>query len=337
MRSGSTLAVCLLLGLASCRSGGPKEVSPETKLSIYRETALAHYQLARDGTGDDRAELLRAESQAVKGLGIDKKDEQLRLLYGWIQIEKGSTADLMRAEKVFAELAGSKDTRALLGLATAKERLGVVYEQSADAIESGETYTQHKDPAERVAELHADARRSWSEAETGYRAVLAERPKSVKALNGMQRVEALRGNYLASLEWSDRLLAAAGEELSGWEDQLRLGDLNIEQESRLRDMHRDTRELWVSTQLFAAETCRELGRDSAALEHLDSALAADPKRTEAYGRRGQILKDLGRPEEARRAVQDYLRQAGLEYDHPDVRRAYELLAECDRMIAANGR
>jgi tetratricopeptide (TPR) repeat protein len=81
--------------------------------------------------------------------------------------------------------------------------------------------------------------------------------------------------------------------------------------------------------LQASSTAVRIERPEAAIEYLDRLIAVDPDLPEAHGRRAHILIDLHRYEEAIAGIDSYLRLAALPFDHPYVRRAFELRNACE--------
>jgi tetratricopeptide (TPR) repeat protein len=327
LRLAALLPLALAPLTASC--GGSRNevrIDEEAQLQIYRETALAHYE------NDD---LLRAEEQALKGLGIAGEDFQLRLLFAWIKLQKNTVEDLLVAEKVFLAIQDDNeegdDFRVELGLAQTRERLGVIHDRAATEIEAGTRTTTAPDPYARVAELRAQAEDFWRGARTGYERVVARKPGNVKALNGLQRVTALQLDYDASLDWSRNLILVTQQQQAAYEAQLTLGDLELRQEARIRGQIQTMIELQINTHLHAADIFTTQGRPEEALDQLDRALAFTPDLPDAWARRALILKDMGRYEEARRSAEHFLRRSAEPYDHPDVRRAYDLMTECERL------
>ena len=105
-------------------------------------------------------------------------------------------------------------------------------------------------------------------------------------------------------------------------------DITAEDERNLREIVRNTSLLIVETRLHASALLVRLDRKQEAVEELDRVLAIEPGRAEAYSRRATLLKDLGRYAEAIPNIDEFLRLSELEFEHPDIRRAYQLRAEC---------
>jgi len=308
-----------LVLLAAC-SSTPGE-DPEQQLQMHREFALRYF---------DEGDLARAEQQVDKGLEIDEDDRQLLLMKGWIRQRRGTAQDILVAEAIFRELDDDEDFRVELGLGEALERKGVLYREAAEGVSSGERFTESSDPQERAAELTRTAEDCWSEALECYADALALKPGEFQAMNGLQRVHALRGEYEDSLRWAEDLLEGSRAEMEFWRERLRRPELSATEEERLRNLLRGSTDLQSATHLTAATLLVALGRKEDAVRHLDGAGVLEPERAEIQSRRAQLLAELGRPGEAAIAVQAFLRHTELPFEHPDVQRAYDLLSECER-------
>jgi len=316
----STGALAGLLFLSSCGST-PGKPDPKQQLQMHREFALRYF---------DEGDLPRAEQQVDKGLEIEREDRQLLLMKGWIRQRRGQAQDILIAEKIFRDLDDKKDFRVKLGLGEALERKGVLYREASEAVKSGERFTEAKDPATRATELGTTAEDCWSEALECYSQALALKPGEFQAMNGLQRVHALRGEYEESLHWAEELLSGSKSEMEFWRERLRRPELSATEEDRLRNLLRGSTDLQTATHLTAATLLVSLGRKEQALAHLDGAALLDPDKAEIQSRRAQLLAELGRPSEAALAVKTFLRHTELPFEHPDVKRAYDLLSECER-------
>lgn len=317
--------LALLLGLFACQSGGPKEPSKKDRLSMHREFALRYF---------DQGDVQRAEQQVDKGLELAPRDNQLLLMKGWIRQRRGSTQDVFMAESIFRSLLGDKDYRVELGLAEALERKAVLFRETAAAVASGERVTERGDPAARAAELERDAEDALAESKQMYARALEHKPGEFQAMNGLQRVCALQGDLDESLEWANSLLELSGAEVEFWRTQLRRPDLTAEEEARLRELLDGSSRLQVETHMAASTLLMLQGRAEEALAHVDSALVLAPQTAGHHSRRAQILVDLGRPAEASFSLKEFLRLSELPFEHPDVRRAYDLLGACERALQA---
>ncbi|HUR29539.1 MAG TPA: hypothetical protein VM509_15220, partial [Planctomycetota bacterium] len=215
--SAATAACWLALGFfAACQSTGPKPPDPEKMLELHREQALGYYEAGA---------LPQAEDQIRKGLDIEPKDDQLKLMLGWVRQRRGARDDLNVAERVFRDLAPRGDYRALLGLAECLERKGTLYNESADEIANGKRETEAADPKKRAQELYGDAKKYWNEAVSNYEAVLKLRPTEGQAMNGLQRTYSLLNQPENSVLWAEKLLAQSAGDLAFWQKQLKRADL----------------------------------------------------------------------------------------------------------------
>jgi Tfp pilus assembly protein PilF len=324
-RPNLSLVLVLAGLLPGCTSDGPKEVDPQKQIELHRELALRFYDLE---------DLDRAEDQAIKGLEIAPEDVQLRLLLGWVCQRRGKSRDIFAAEKIFRELVPSGDYRATLGLGVALERKGVLYDEAASGVDNGARVTDAPDPKARVAELRRLASEAWTEAEQSYRRVLETKDGEPQAINGLARVTALQKRWDDSLQWNRKLLGQCESELAVWNQQLARPDLTAEEERRLRDLRTKTEKVLLEANQQAAALLHTLGRRDEELAALDQALLHAPDQADIHSRRGQVLAELGRWSEAIASLETFLKLSTLEFEHPDVQHAYELIATCKRNAAA---
>jgi tetratricopeptide (TPR) repeat protein len=315
-----TLTLTALLLLASCSSTDETGLSKTERLNLHREYAMKFFS-----TG----EYAQAERQADLGLDLDRYEPELLLIKGWVHIKRGKTDNVLYAERVFRDLVKNGDYRARIGLGEALERKGVLFWNSADAVESGDRATPASDPAKRAEELRRDAKKMWQESRSQYEQALEKKPDAVQAINGLQRVSALQGDHAAALTWSLQLLELSRSELDYWRAELKRPNLVAAQEEETRRYIAGGEKLVLETHLQASGLLVTLGRKDEALAQLDSALALAPGRAEIYSRRAQLHRDLGYHERARADIEQFLKRSTLELNHPDVQRALDLLSECE--------
>src|SRR5262245_24817085 len=103
------LLAALLVAASGCSSDGPK-VDPKVAHEMHVRTALDHY---------DIGDMDRAIDQAQRALAIDEDDRTMQLLIGWCHLRKGTTRDLLEAERIFIGLEKKypDEKRASLGAA----------------------------------------------------------------------------------------------------------------------------------------------------------------------------------------------------------------------------
>jgi tetratricopeptide (TPR) repeat protein len=331
--------LALLAGLVLLTSGcfltylGPhtvnKKVEPskEQKLELYATTATYLYE---DG------ELDRAQDQAVKALEADPKNRAMRRMIGWIRVRKAGNEDLILAERFFRDLIkeGDENENTALGLAITCERLGKAYDDVARAVENGQREpSKGADPEKSAQELSAKARRYWQESIQICQKILSTGEGNTNAMNALQRVLALNGDYEQSLEWSARLLERTEAELASWRRMLQEKNLQESEEKVFRRNERAALDLQNDTHIFAATLLFRLQRYDEALVHLDHLVADQPEMPQAYSLRGQLRARAGLYEEAIQDLDRYLALSDAPFEHPDVQKAFELRAEAQKHLA----
>lgn len=311
-----------LTSLSSC-SSGPEERDPEELFTLYRESAFYYWQ---------SKDFVRAEAQAQNALAIHPDDLSCNLYLGNIGLLKGTTKDLLAAEQRFRNMKQQDDFRVQLGLGEVLERLGMVYDEAAAAIESGQRTTEAPDPAARVAELHELAAKAWSESVEHFQKVLEGKPNEASAINGLQRVLALEGNLEGALVWTNRMLDLVDVDLSFYRAKLAREGITVEEENDLRDRMNNSLGLAERTYLLGASMLHELGRDEAELEYLSKAAEISPKTPETWSRKAQAEMSLKRYDEAIASLDKFLALTNEPFESASVQRAYELRELCEKEL-----
>lgn len=327
LRAAPVLALLVLLGTPACKHTYQKKVeqTPEQKLELYTTSATYLYE-------DD--DLDGAQEQAVKALEVEPKNRAMRRMVGWIRLRKAGNEDLILAERFFRDLVreGDDNENTQLGLAITCERLGKAYDDVARAIASGERKAEEAGGTD-PRELSAKARDYWQESIAICAKLLEKGEGNTNAMNALQRVHALAGNYDESLAWSARLLERTGQELVTWRRMLQEKDLTDTEESLFRDNERAALDLQRDTHVFAATLLFRLQRHDEALAHLDALVAEAPALPQAYSLRGQVRARVGQYEGAVSDLDRYLALSDAPYEHPDVQRAFALRAEAQKQLA----
>ncbi|MEQ1892385.1 MAG: tetratricopeptide repeat protein [Planctomycetota bacterium] len=327
MKAAAPLLLALL-PLAACKHTYQKEVeaTPEQKLELYTTTATYLYE---DGDLD------KAQDQAVKALEIDPEHRAMRRMIGWIRVRKDGHEDLILAERFFRDLIedGDENDNTRLGLAITCERLGKAYDDVARATRAGEREAPSDTSPEKHAQgLEKSAQNYWKEGVELCDAILIAGEGNTNAMNALQRLEALRGNYDLSLAWSARLLERTGEELATWRRMLEEKDLTESEERLFRKNARAALELENDTHIFAATLLFRLQRYDEGLPHLDAVVAANPELAQAYSLRGQFRARSGEYQGAVEDLDRYLALSEAPFEHPDVQRAFELRAQAAKHL-----
>ncbi|MCC7013628.1 MAG: hypothetical protein IT454_13795 [Planctomycetes bacterium] len=323
MKHLATLFVALA-SLASCRTSEEERIEEQT-LAWHREFAL---RLLDDG------QLANALNQVNLGLEIDSDDERLLLIKSRIHLQRGSAADVNAAEELLREFAGDDNFIACVGLGEALERQGVLRWESAREIESGKRATTAADPARRALDLRDEAQARWSESTQWYESALKIKPDYIQAINGLQRVWALRGDLARSLAASERLLALADKEVEFWRAELARPEIKAEYEAELRRRIQASAKLLTETHMSASTALVALGRSADAMAHLDASVQLEPSRAEIYSRRAQLHLAAGRAREASEDLRQFLKLSTLPIEAPDMVRAFDLLAQCEVALEA---
>lgn len=323
--------VCLATSSLACRHSYQRRVEPtkEQKFELYSTTATYLYE---DGDLD------KAQDQAVKALEVDSKNRAMRRMIGWIRLRKNGHDDLILAERFFRDLSqeGDDNENTRLGLAITCERIGKAYDDVARAIAAGERPPAEGRTPERAAkELTDRARGYWKEAIALCDGILEKGEGNTNAMNALQRIHALTGNYETSLDWSRRLLERTEAELVSWRRMLQEKDLTAREEALFRKNERIAVDLQNDTHLFAATLLFKLLRYDDALVHLDALVASAPGLPQAYSLRGQMRARIGQYEGAVQDLDRYLALSDAPYEHPDVRRAFELRAEAQKQARSD--
>jgi len=110
-------------------------------------------------------------------------------------------------------------------------------------------------------------------------------------------------------------------------------NITAAEEARLRNLLIDNVDIEVRTRLHVSSVLNRLDRPRDAIEHLDRIIELEPDLAEAYSRRAQILQELGEYEQAVNSVNRFLALSTHPFEHPSIRRAYELRTECEFALA----
>lgn len=323
MRKIPLALLCLPLAFG-CSSNEPRKLSDEENLMRYVEHALKYWHM-RD--------LDRCEHQCLKGLGIEPEHERLMLVLGNVYLTKGSTEDILRAKHLFETNPNQEDFRIHLGLGTSSERLAILEEDAADAIASGERYTDH-DPEVRAAELRFSAKQHLATAIEKYLSAEDIHDGELNAVNGLVRCYALNGDFEQSITWSRTLIAVLDN--SNYLRRVELDDAGIQahrEKTLMESINRNTAMI-VKTHFHVASMLRQMDRLEEAVDELGLVIALDPEHAVAFSRRADLFFQLGQYLKSREAVEQFIELEALRpFDDPEIRQAYELKKRCDNALS----
>lgn len=321
------LCAPLLLSVAitaSCSSTGPSADEIERQVEIHTETCAGYLAMA---------EYARAEDQALRGLALEPNEFTLRLYLGRAMLNQDKTEKILRAEQVLDSLPKDEDFRVALSLGEAQERKGIALEQAAEGVLSGERFTNAADPELRAQELSADARAAFDAAHSNYKLAYDLQPNDTEILNGLVRISTLTGNFEDSLAWGEAIIRITESDRLFWKQQLERPNIADREEKRMWGNINQLEELEIAVHLQAAATLNnQLRRPEQALEHLDQIIAFDATIPETYSQKAQLLVKLERYEDAIAAIDQYMRLALLDFDHPDIQRAWRIRNDCEAAL-----
>jgi len=322
----AALALC-----SSCKTGGLSREERAHQVEIHIDSTSLNLSM---GDYD------RAESQALKGLALDKENFTLTLYLGRALLNKGGIENILKAEYTLAKLPDDKDFRVPLSMAEVLERKGMAYGEAAAGVESGDRYTPAPDPVARARELQSMADESYVKSLALYKKALDLQPNDTEVLNGLVRTTALMGNYEDSLAWGRAVINITSSDRLFWRKQLERPEISSQEEERMWSNVYKLRRLEQAVRLQAAAILNnQLERPAQAVDELDAILAFDPDIAAVHSQRAQILVKLQRYEEAIAALDNYLRLAsneGLDYEDPDIQRAYRIRRDCESALLRSG-
>jgi tetratricopeptide (TPR) repeat protein len=177
-----------------------------------------------------------------------------------------------------------------------------------------------------VLELREMSKNAWIESRARYQQVLDNKPKEAKAVNGMQRVFGLEGNYEASLYWNQQLLDMIESDITYFKNKLAAPGATEREEVELRMRMSNTLDLAERSHMFAATVLHDMGKSEPALEHLVMAAEIQPRSAEIWSHRAEIQFDLGQHEACVESLEQFIRLSTEAFDHPDIQSAYDLIA-----------
>jgi tetratricopeptide (TPR) repeat protein len=201
----------------------------------------------------------------------------------------------------------------------------------ARALQAGERAPEEGQQRDKsVQELAEKARDYWQEALTRLNGILESGEGNTNAMNALQRVYALSGDFEQSLSWSQRLLERTAAERTAWQKLLQEKNLTDKEETLYRKNLRDAADLENDSHLFAATLLFRMQRYADAIAHLDRVVESSPELPQAYSLRGQMRARVGEYEAAIQDLDRYLALSDAPYESPDIQRAFELRAEAEK-------
>lgn len=326
------LPVLLSLGtlapLTGCKSDEPPEPTKEQRLGGYLERAFRYMELK---------DYDRALQQVQQGLELEPKNERFLLMLAKLHQMRGTAQDLALALAVYESHPAQDDFRVQLGLGETHERLGLIREQSAKKIQSGEAYTDAPDPEARATQLVEQAHEDWKTAYEAYVRSNDLLKGEVATTNGLVRITTLLGREHESIEWARKLLDVLADSTRLRRIELEAPELGAQRERELLGAIRANTQMTSETHMHIASLYYRLGLMQETADELSRVIEIDPQRADAYSQRAQVLFELGRYQQADDSIQRFLAlSTHLDFDHPDIREAFELQSRCRAALASTG-
>lgn len=335
-RLGAVTLVALAAVACSSTPEGERALTKKEKLGVYLENAYYYMELG---------EVDRAIGQAESALELDPGNERFLLIYGRGYLYRGSASDIQRSIDALRSIRNTSeidDWRYHSTLGMALERKGVLYEEAAEGVATGERATDAPDPIARAAELRGEAESYFREAREHYLTAIdpdTGRTGETEPLNGLVRVSGLLGEFDAAVSWSNELLGSIESAERLLEDELQTPNLDADREASIFRNLRSFRNLETKTRLALANLEYRRQNFAEAAEQLDIVTVMRPNLEQAYSQRAQVLFEMGEYRRAKESIERYieLRATGEgALTDPAVKRAFELSEACDRAIRRNG-
>lgn len=324
----TSLTAFLALGTSSCLSNTMSREERERQIEIHKDSCSLNLSMG---------EYERAEDQALKGLALDEDDFLLTLFLGRSLLNQGTIEKVLMAEYALRKLDDDEDFRVPLSLAEVLERKAIAFREAADGVESGERFTPAPNPAERAKELREDSVEAFNESMELFDKALDMQPSDTEVLNGLVRVSAALGNYEDSLAWAEALVRITQTDRLWFREQVEKPNISSQDEDRFWRIINRLRDLEKSVHLHSAAILNiKLERPADAVKELDAVLEFDPNIAAVHSQRAQILVKLGRYEEAIASLDNFLRLTALDFEHPDVQRAFRIRRDCESALVRAG-
>lgn len=324
----SCLCGLLALSTSACLSGTMSREERARQIDIHKDSASLNLAMG---------EFQRAEDQALKGLALDDDDFTLTLYLGRALLNQGNIDKILQAEFALRKLDTEDDFRVPLSLAEVLERKGVALREAAEGVESGERFTPAPDPVKRAQELREDSKEAFLEALELFDDALDMQPGDTEVLNGLVRLTAALERYEDSLAWGEALVRITQTDRLWFREQVERPNVSTQDENRFWRIINRMRDLEKSVHLHAATILNlKMDRPLDAVRELDAVLAFDDQIPEVHSQRAQILVKLERYEEAIASLDNFLRLSRLDFEHPDVQRAYRIREDCESALRQLG-
>lgn len=312
-----------ILPLLLLSAGCALSPAENQQLASYQRNAKYYFESGK---------LDQAQGMIDRGLEIAPRDYTLRSMQAAVQLRRSGAPSLSEDPALqaslaqFAELYTERSPRkhaphVLLGYALARQKLGMRHVSEASRIEAR---MQRGDAM--PAEFKAMQERANVEfrAATEMLQVLIDRGEMTRVahFHMMQLAAGLHQGTV--IEHGEKYLEAARREQDTVRAELQRTTV-AEYEAKLKGDLRQLQAEEIDVRTFLAARLYDSKQYGQALVHLDAVLQLDPSRTADLYNRGELLRLLGRNEEAKDDLRKFLATTTLPPDNPKVVDAVQAL------------
>lgn len=321
------VTLALLLMLSGCATfGGGLTSEEQQKLTLFQRNAQLYWEGQRY---DQALDMVR------KGLEVEPEDYKLLSLAGWVhlQLADRDARHLLEAEQYFRtayDLRSEDDQQphALLGFATAKQRLGREHARRAETLarEAAKPELGQTEQSIRKAQAEEHRRRAESHWRESLRLSdeLIEREDLLRFAHKLKMETYVELNdYPNSVKAGEDCLASNAVEQAREKEIIR-ETMDVAAERVARADLQELIEQEERVRAALAEMHFRSGNYERAVEQLDHLLTMDPTRSTDYYNRGVALERLERHEEARRNFEKFLGTTRLPSDDERVAHAFDV-------------
>ncbi len=313
--------------LASCGVFG-LTTEERSNLNYYKQNSALYYEAERYS---------QALTLVEKGLEIAPDDYKLLATRAWCYLQQAPRQPnlLGPCERLFDELYDMRSPEdhgvpVLMGLGKTQTLLGDRERKQARALRESAKAVASDDAQEatyeaKASEHHDLAQYHFTRAKRAFHALIKNEAAVRDANKQLMEIAIAQNDYEAAVEFADASLAQSRKDQAELRQVIEeTMQVRVENESRGRLTDLIDEELGVRSKLAGMHFRRKLW--DRALVQLDAILEMDPRRSNDYFFRANVLEELGRMVEARRDYQKFTTLTKLPPGDEMVDRAYDFIA-----------
>ncbi len=330
MRCPSLVLVPLIL-LQGCGIFGGSSAERE-RLAGFFTRAKGYYEHDR---------LTQALDQVDRGLELSPEDPKFLTLKGFIFLKYAKRDPSFFEDALALFRKAAQGGLFSSGLARAKLGLGLALQGRAikerdytvnleKALREGTIPAARREEAKRkLAQMKAQARKDFLEAEKAFKEVLAQEPRNILALYSLALVEVALGKKEEGLKLIERYIrVAAARRKQILERDLKMA-LSKDREDKLWAELRTIEEREKGCRGLAANILYKLGRFDEALKELNTLLKLDPNLVNEYFNRARVEAKLGHIQAAANDYKTFVGRSLLPREDPRIKEAMDFLTRHD--------